>query len=318
MQGKIIKQISNDYTVKSGDKQYICKARGKFRKMEISPLVGDEVIFDENEKYILEILPRKNSLQRPNIANIDKAILITSLKQPDLDLNLLDKLLCIITYNNITPIIIFTKSDLLTKEELNNFKTYFNYYKKIGYDCYMNTEINKIKKIFKDKVSVFTGQSGAGKSTLLNKLNKDLKLETNEISLALNRGKHTTRHTSLLEIEGGLVADTPGFSSLSFGEMTNDLIRDNFTEFNNYRDKCKYRDCMHHKEDKCEIKNKVKEKEILQSRYDNYINFITKGWNYENIRIIFKNPKSKRKYYKAKWPSRPNPFWCNGRTICWK
>jgi len=277
MQGKIIKQISNDYTVKSHDKEYICKARGKFRQMEISPLVGDEVEFNEKENYILNILPRKNELQRPSIANIDQAIIITSLKNPNFDTNLLDKLLTIITYNNITPIIIFTKSDLLTKEELENFRPYFDYYKKIGYRCYMNYEINKIKKIFKNKVSVFTGQSGAGKSTLLNNLDKTLKLETNEISKALNRGKHTTRHTSLLEIEGGLVADTPGFSALSFGKMTPDLIRDNFIEFNKYRVNCKYRDCMHYKEDKCEIKNKTIEKEILQSRYDNYINFITKG-----------------------------------------
>ena len=277
MQGKIIKQISNDYTVKS-DKEYICKARGKFRKMGISPLVGDNVIFDEKEKYILEILPRKNELQRPSIANIDNGIIITSLKKPYFDTNLLDKMLSIITYNNITPIIIFTKSDLLNETEFENFKEYFKYYKKIGYECYMNYELEKIKTIFKNKISVFTGQSGAGKSTLLNKLDKSLKLETNEISKALNRGKHTTRHTSLLKIEGGMVADTPGFSAVSFNDMTPALIRDNFIEFNQYKDKCKYRDCMHYKEDKCEIKDKVKTKEILKSRYDNYINFITKGW----------------------------------------
>ena len=141
----------------------------------------------------------------------------------------------------------------------------------------MNYEKEKIIKIFKNKVSVFTGQSGAGKSTLLNNLNKNLKLETNEISKALNRGKHTTRHTTLLEVGEGLVADTPGFSALTFNEMTNDLIRDNFIEFNKYREKCKYRDCMHYKEDKCEIKNKVNEEVILKSMYDNYINFITKG-----------------------------------------
>ena len=276
MQGKIIKQISNDYTVKS-DKEYICKARGKFRKMEVSPLVGDNVIFDEKEKYILEILPRKNELRRPSIANVDNGIIITSLKKPSFDTNLLDKMLTIISYNNITPIIIFTKSDLLSKKELAEFKVYFNYYKKIGYECYMNYELDKIKKIFKNKVSVFTGQSGAGKSTLLNKLDESLRLETNEISNALNRGKHTTRHTSLLLIEGGMVADTPGFSAVSFGEMTPDLIRDNMLEFNKYRDKCKYRDCMHYKEDKCEVKEKVKTGEILKSRYDNYINFITKG-----------------------------------------
>ena len=291
MQGKIIKQISNDYTVKTDKSEYNCKARGKFRKMEVSPLVGDEVEFNEKEKYILKILPRKNELNRPRIANIDRAIIITSLKQPSFDTNLLDKLLCIITYNNIEPIIIFTKSDLLSKEELNEFKKYYDYYQSIGYTCFMNYELDKIIKIFKGKVSVFTGQSGAGKSTLLNNLDKSLNIETNEISLALNRGKHTTRHTSLLEVGEGLVADTPGFSALSFGEMTNDLIRDNFIEFNKYRQDCKYKDCMHHKEDHCEIKNKVEEKEILQSRYDNYINFITKGWNNENSRLISKNSK---------------------------
>ena len=149
MQGKIIKQVSNDYTVKANNIEYDCKARGKFRKMEVSPLVGDEVEFDPKEKYILKIIPRKNELNRPRIANINQAIIITSLKQPDFDTNLLDKLLCIITYNNIKPIIIFTKSDLLSKEELNSFKEYYNYYKKIGYDCYMNFELDKIIKIFK-------------------------------------------------------------------------------------------------------------------------------------------------------------------------
>ena len=277
MQGKIIKQISNDYTVKSNNTEYICKARGKFRKMEISPLVGDEIIFDEKGKYILQILPRANELKRPSIANIDQAIIITSLKNPDFDTNLLDKLLTIVTYNNITPIIIFTKSDLLSDSELEEYKLYFNYYQKIGYKVFMNYEIDKIKKIFKNKVSVFTGQSGAGKSTLLNKLDQNLNIKTAEISQALNRGKHTTRHTSLLEVEGGLVADTPGFSALSFGAITPDLIRDNFVEFNKYRQHCKYSDCMHNKENNCEVKNKVHEKIILQSRYDNYIKFITKG-----------------------------------------
>ena len=178
MQGKIIKQISNDYTVKNGEEEYVCKARGKFRKMEVSPLVGDEVIFDEKDNYILEILPRKNELERPVIANIDQAIIITSLKMPDFDTNLLDKLLVIITYNNIKPIIIFTKRDLLSASELQDFQKYFEYYQKIGYDCYMNTELDKIKTIFKDKESVFTCQSGAVKSNLLNHLDKRFNIKT--------------------------------------------------------------------------------------------------------------------------------------------
>ncbi len=274
--GRIIKQISNDYTVLSQDEIFVCKARGKFRNMALTPLVGDLVQFDKDNKYILEIRPRQNSLQRPSVANIDQAVIITSLKHPNFDTNLLDKLLTIIEFNRIKPIIIFTKADLLTKEELAQFKPYFAYYKHIGYDVYMNTETIKISKIFKDKVSVFTGQSGAGKSTLLNNLDNSLNIKTGEISLALNRGKHTTRHTALLNVLGGLVADTPGFSALSFEDMTNSDIRDNFIEFNLYRDKCKYRDCMHYKEDDCLIKSLVNEGKIMRSRYDNYINFITK------------------------------------------
>lgn len=274
MEGKIIKTISNDYTVKNLNKLYVCKARGKFRNMGLSPMVGDEVIFDENNLYITEILPRKNELIRPVIANIDMAIIITSLKKPDFSSNLLDKFLVICEYNRIKPVIIFTKADLLEKEEILKLKPVIEYYKKIGYEVYMNDEINLIKKIFKDKVCVFTGQSGAGKSTLLNKLDSTLKLKTGEISLALNRGKHTTRHTELFELCGGLVADTPGFSALEFTGMSKEDIRDNFTEFNVYRDECQFRDCFHVHEKKCRVKEKVLDGTILKSRYDNYLNFL--------------------------------------------
>lgn len=274
MQGIITKQISNDYTVVTKEKIKVCKARGKFRKLNITPLVGDKVIIDEENDYILEVLPRKNSLVRPAIANIDQAIIITSLKKPDFSSNLLDKLLTIIEYNNIKPIIIFTKADLLTEQEFENLNKYINYYKKIGYEVYINNQIDQIKTIFKNKTSVFTGQSGAGKSTLLNKLNIHLNLKTSEISLALNRGKHTTRHSELLKVEGGLVADTPGFSAIEFTGMSKSDIRDNFIEFNNYRHDCKFNNCMHDKEIKCKIKEKVEDGTILKSRYENYLNFI--------------------------------------------
>ena len=276
MIGRIIKQISNDYTVKIENKEYICKARGKFRNENISPVVGDFVEIDTNNNYILNIKNRKNELDRPRISNVDIVIIITSLKHPNFDSNLLDKLLAIIEFNNIKPVIIFTKKDLLTKEELKNFEKTFTYYNNL-YDVYYNDEIDKIKQIFKDKVSVFTGQSGAGKSTLLNKLDTNLNLLTGEISYALGRGKHTTRHTSLIDIEGGLVADTPGFSSLYFKDMNKEDIRDSFKEFNKYRRFCKYNDCMHIKEDDCKIKSLVEEGLILKSRYDNYVNFINKG-----------------------------------------
>ena len=273
MIGKIIRQISNDYTVKA-DKLRVCKARGKFRNMNITPLVGDEVTIND-ENYILEIMPRKNELRRPPIANIDKAVIITSLKSPDFSSNLLDKLLTIIEYNNVKPVIIFTKKDLLNNKEYQELKPYIDYYSKI-YEVYTNDEIDKIKKIFKGKVSVFTGQSGAGKSTLLNKLDKNLNLKTNEISIALNRGKHTTRHTELIEMEGGLVADTPGFSAIDFTGMTNDDIRDNFIEFNEFKGECEFRNCSHTHEKKCKVKEKVEDGTILKSRYENYLKFISR------------------------------------------
>ena len=276
MEGKIIKLISNDYTVLSNNKKYICKSRGKFRKLKISPLIGDQVVFDDINNYILEVKKRKNELVRPPVANIDQAFIITSVKHPNFSTNLLDKLIDIIEFNNIEPIICFTKLDLLNKEEQNDIDVYINYYKKIGYKVFINTQISEIKEQFKNKISVFTGQTGAGKSTLLNNINPNLKIKTDDISYALGRGKHTTRHVELIELENGFVADTPGFSSLEFIDMKDIDIRDNFVEFELYKEKCKYRDCMHDKEDECEVKNKVRSGDILESRYQNYLNFIHK------------------------------------------
>ena len=267
MQGKIIKIVSNDCTVLSNGKLYTCKPRGKFRKDNLTPLVGDIVEFDEKNNYILDIKERKNSLIRPSVANIDQVVIITSVKDPDFSSNLLDKLLVVIEYNNIKPIICFTKLDLLNNEEIQNI---INYYKKIGYEVYLSTELDKIKEIFKDKLTVFTGQSGAGKSTLLNKLDSNLNLKTDEISYALGRGKHTTRHVELLDLYNGLVADTPGFSAIDLSSMSDIEIRDAFIEFDH---NCKYRDCMHINEDGCEVIKRLDE-DILPSRYENYVKFL--------------------------------------------
>ena len=274
MQGRIIKNISNDYTVqtKTGD-VFVCKCRGKFRNMKIIPLVGDEVLFDEENNYILEILPRKNELKRPPVSNISQVMILTSVKHPNFSSYLLDKLITIIEYNCIEPIICFTKLDLLNEEEMNEIETIMDYYKKIGYQVYRNTDLEQIKHIFQDKITVFTGQSGAGKSTLLNHLDANLQLKTSEISYALGRGKHTTRHVELIPLFGGLVADTPGFSALDF-EMNKASIRDQFKEFEMYKEYCKYKDCMHDKEDHCMVKDKVEDGTILKSRYENYIQFI--------------------------------------------
>lgn len=276
MLGKIIKQISNDYTIKVDNNLYVCKPRGKFRKLNITPLVGDNVIIDEENNYILEILKRKNELDRPSISNIDQVVIVTSVKIPDFSSNLLDKLLNIIEFNNIKPVICFTKMDLLNQEELKYIKEIMDYYKKIGYEVYVNTD-ESLKNIFKDKITVFAGQSGAGKSSLLNRLDCNLNLEIGEVSIALGRGRHTTRHTELIEVLSGLIADTPGFSSIDFKNMKKSDIRDNFIEFNEYRENCEYKDCMHINERKCAIKDMVENNIIMKSRYENYLKFVEKG-----------------------------------------
>lgn len=273
MIGRIVKLISNDYTVIGDQNCYVCKSRGKFRNQNISPKVGDMVEIDPVNQYILRVLPRKNELVRPPVSNIDQVIIITSVKHPDFSTNLLDKLLTIIEYHNIKPLICFTKLDLLSEHERPLIERYMNYYQ-IYYDCYQNTELEQIKQSFQDKITVFTGQSGAGKSTLLNHLDEDLHIKTNEISMALGRGKHTTRHVELLPLYGGYVADTPGFSDIEFTGMSKQDIRDNFEDFNSYRDQCKYKDCLHDKEDHCMIKDKVAAGVILQERYDNYLKFL--------------------------------------------
>jgi len=268
MQGQIVKIISNDYFVSYQNQVITCKSRGKFRKDNITPLVGDYVIFDIDDKYILEVLPRKNYLIRPNVANIDQAFIVTSLKNPDFSSNLLDKLLVVLEDNKIIPIICLTKKDLLSKNELKELKKIIKYYKKIGYQVVFNNKIRKIKKILKNKTTVFTGQTGSGKSTLMNKLDKKLNFEVGEVSKALGRGRHTTRHISLVSLFGGKVLDTPGFSSIDLSSVKN--LKDCFVEFKNYH--CPYKDCEHINEKECIIKKQIG-KEILESRYTNYLKF---------------------------------------------
>lgn len=275
MEGRIIKNISNDYLVSVNDELYNCKARGKFRKDNIIPLVGDIVEIDADNSYILDIKKRKNSLIRPSVANVDKAIIVTSVK-PKLDTNLLDKLLVIVSYNNIEPVICFTKLDLLNEDEKDEISNIISYYKEVGFKVITNTDLEELKVILENSLSVFVGQSGAGKSTLLNKLDSSLELKTDEISKALGRGKHTTRHVELFNVYDGFVVDTPGFSSLDLTELSNMDIRDNTKEMFDNLFNCKYRDCLHFKEDGCYIKRLVEEEKILSSRYVNYLSFLKK------------------------------------------
>ena len=274
MQGKIIKNISNLYSVLVNDKIYECKPRGKFRNLNVTPLVGDEVIIDDKNNYILDILPRKNELNRPYIANVDIALILTSLRTPELSLYLLDKQITFLVLHNIKPVIVFSKLDLANEELLNKVNELSKYYDSIGIKVFYNNELDRLKEFLRGKEVVITGQTGAGKSTLINKLG-DLNIKTNEISYALGRGKHTTRHVEIYNFDGIDIADTPGFSALDIVGYSKEEIRDAFFEFEDSN--CKFKDCMHNKEKECNIKDKVEKKLILKSRYDNYIRIISEG-----------------------------------------
>ena len=280
MKGQIIKISSDLHFISCENEVYPCKCRGIFRKEHITPVVGDYVLFSKEKSLIEEVLPRKNVFERPKVSNIDQAFLITSLRLPDFSTNLLDKFISLMEMNHVEPIICITKRDLMNQYELNKIDEILSYYKKIGYKVIYNTELDKIKELLRDKTSVFTGQTGAGKSTLLNKLNPDWNLETGEVSLALGRGKHTTRVVELFEISNGKVMDTPGFSSLEFKNYTKEQIRNSFIEFSKYP--CPFKDCSHTNEKECVVKKEVLANNILESRYFNYLNFIGVDNNEKN------------------------------------
>ena len=271
MQGEVVKVISNQFYVKVNNNVLICTQRGVLKKNKTLPLVGDKVLIDIKKQVIEKILPRKNEIVRPPVANIDQAIVVTSLKHPDFSTNLLDKLLVQLEINKIKPIICLTKKDLLSSIELTNYLEIINYYQKIGYLVVDNTDIKKILKELENKITVFLGQTGAGKSTLLNKLFPDLNLKTGEVSLALGRGKHTTRVVEIIEIGNIKVLDTPGFSALSFLKYDLESVKEAFIEFKNYP--CLYKDCNHDKEPECNLKKAVLAGQVLESRYENYLNF---------------------------------------------
>ena len=279
MKGQIVK-ISSDLHFISCDEQiYPCKCRGIFRKEHITPVVGDYVLFNKETLLVEEILPRKNVFERPKVSNIDQAFLITSLKYPDFSFRLLDKFISLMEIHSVEVIICITKEDLLSKEELDSIWKDLSYYQKLGYTIVSNRELSKIKELLVGKTSVFTGQTGAGKSTLLNRLNPDWNLETGEVSLALGRGRHTTRVVELFPFLDGKVMDTPGFSSLELNHYSKEEIRHSFREFSMVS--CPFQDCTHTKEEECVVKKEVLANHILESRYLSYLNFIGVD-DYEN------------------------------------
>ena len=246
--------------------------------------MGDIVKIDEKTLTIEEILPRKNELDRPVVSNVDIALIVTSVKKPDLSLSLLDKELSVVLANNIKPVICLTKLDLLNKKEINELKPLIKYYKKIGILVTDNKHLGKLKKILKNNLVVLTGQTGAGKSSLLNKLDKKLNLETKPISDALNRGVHTTRHTEIYKIGKIYFVDTPGFSALDLKNIDSEKLKETFLEFSKYN--CDFKNCNHLKEKGCKVIDAVSKGEILPSRYINYTRFIKEC--HENNRKLYK------------------------------
>ena len=284
LKGRIIKSLAGFYYVESDGVVYQTRARGNFRKKGQTPYVGDFVDFsaeDHSEGYILAIHDRKNSLVRPPIVNIDQAVVIMSAKEPDFNANLLDRFLVLLEHKGIEPIVYISKMDLLTNPD--DIAAIQKQYQEIEY--HFCTSLEELLPLLTDKVTVFMGQTGVGKSTLLNKIAPELKLETGEISDSLGRGRHTTRAVSFYNVNGGKIADTPGFSSLDY-EITNvEDLNKAFPELRRLSRFCKFRSCTHTHEPSCAVKDALEAGELWKSRYDNYLQFLSE---IENRRETYK------------------------------
>ncbi len=275
--GKILKGIGGFYYVETVDGIIECKARGSFRNKEQSVVVGDMVEIEigaDNKGVIDKILPRKNLLCRPSVSNIDKLYIVCSTTLPEPNLLNIDKLIAIAISNNIKPVLVISKTDLESPQNLKKI------YQNAGFEVFETHQndkesAQKIKKSLENSISVFTGNSGVGKSSLINNMFPNMSLKTGEISLKLSRGKHTTRHVELFNLSNGAyLADTPGFSSIDF-ESSN-IIRkeevfDCFPDFSQYADDCRFPDCKHIGERDCSVKDAVENGKIEKSRYDSYV-----------------------------------------------
>lgn len=274
IKGIISKGIGGFYYVEVANAVYECKARGVFRKDKITPLVGDKVdisVNENSENTIDRIYERKNFLNRPPVANIDNLIIVVSTTQPKPNFLVTDKLISVAEYKNIEPVIVISKGDLCSAEDI------VNVYAKSGITVISLEEpdsLERLKKIMNGKINAFTGNSGVGKTTLLNKLDNNLNLSTGAISNKLGRGRHTTREACLFKVCGGYVIDTPGFSSFEFDKseiIKKDELPYCFREFRKFLGECKFTSCAHICEKGCKICEAVEKGEISEIRHSNYV-----------------------------------------------
>ncbi len=275
MKGKIIKGIGGFYYIKTQEGLIECKARGKFRHKDMKPMVGDDVeITVEGGKGVIEdIYERSSELVRPTVANVTQAFVVFSIKNPDINFDLLNRFLVLCEHNNIEAIVCLNKVDLVSEEEKTIVKEKIN---AIGYEVlFINAKqgigVESLRERLKGNVTVLCGPSGAGKSTLINTLKESYHMQTGEVSDKIGRGKHTTRHSELIDVEDGYIVDTPGFSTLEVTFIEKDDLKYSFPEFNELNNSCKFRGCLHYKEPGCAVKEAVEEGIINKFRYEFYI-----------------------------------------------
>lgn len=266
----IIKNISNQYDVYFDGEIHKATAMGKLR-LGKRPIVGDRVHveFIENKWAIQEVLERKNELIRPLVANVDQALIVMSAKEPKFSYTLVDRLIFLVSIENIEPIIVLNKSDLVDEKFIDEIKKEYKNYT-VFISGKEDAEVG-FTNILKDKITVLAGQSGVGKSSLINRIDNNFKLQTQEISKVLGRGKHTTRHNELYFIKEGWIADTPGFSSLDFKHVNALDLAQSIPDFKDHWESCRFRDCLHLNEPGCQVKQAVENKEISETRYKNYL-----------------------------------------------